>query len=65
MNGRQAHRAGTIALSVLMVAIGLALIGQAVTGSSGVLSPRTLLGLLFAVAGSLRIYLENRRSRER
>ena len=43
MNGGQAHRIGTLALSTLMAVIGLALIGQAVT-QAGLLSPRMLLG---------------------
>jgi hypothetical protein len=62
MNGRQAHRSGTFALSLLMAAIGIALMVQAVTGA-GVLSPRLLLGLLFIAAGALRIYLEIRKGR--
>jgi uncharacterized membrane protein HdeD (DUF308 family) len=62
MNGRQAHRSSTFALSLLMAAIGIALMVQAVTGA-GVLSPRLLLGLLFIAAGALRIYLEIRKGR--
>jgi hypothetical protein len=63
MNGRQAHRMGTFVLSLLMVAIGLALIVQAIGGSSGIISPRLLLGVLFIAAGVGRGYLEIRRSR--
>ena len=51
MNGRQAHRSGTLVLSLLMAAIGVALIVQAVDGNGGVLSPRLLLGVLFIAAG--------------
>jgi hypothetical protein len=61
MNGRQAHRAGTLALSLLMAAIGVALIVQAVSGNGGVLSPRLLLGVLFIAAGAGRMYVEKRR----
>lgn len=61
MTGRGAHRAGTLALSLLMVAIGVALVVQAVSGNGGVLSPRLLLGVLFAAAGAGRLYVERRR----
>lgn len=62
MNGRQAHRTGTFVLSLAMLAIGLALIVQAVAGD-GVLSPRLLLGVLFVAAGVARLYIESRRGR--
>jgi hypothetical protein len=62
MSGRQIHRAGTMALSVLMVAIGVALTVQALTGAS-VVSGRLLLGLLFLAAGAGRLYLEHKRGR--
>ncbi len=61
MNGRQAHRVGTVTLSLLMAAIGVALIVQAVSGQGGVLSPRLLLGVLFVAAGAGRMYVEKRR----
>jgi hypothetical protein len=63
MTGRGAHRAGTLLLSLLMVAIGLALIIQAVAGHGGPLSGRTLLGVLFLAAGVGRTYVEIRRGR--
>lgn len=62
MSGRQIHRAGTTALSLAMVVIGIALVAQAI-GSQGVLSVRSLLGLMFVAGGSLRLYLEVRRGR--
>jgi hypothetical protein len=62
MNGRQAHRAGTLTLSLLMAAIGVALVVQAVSGHGGVLSTRLLLGVLFVAAGVGRMYVEKRRS---
>ncbi len=65
MNGRQAHRAGTLLFSVLFVVIGLALIVQAVSGGASPLSPRLLLGVLFIAAGAGRWYVEVRRARER
>jgi hypothetical protein len=63
MSGRQIHRAGTSVLSLAMVAIGIALAIEAI-GGQGVLSVRLLLGLMFVAAGSLRFYLEVRRSRK-
>jgi hypothetical protein len=62
MNGRQAHRMGTLVFSLAMVAIGLALIVQVVTGSSSSITGRLLLGVLFIAAGCGRWYVELRRS---
>jgi hypothetical protein len=62
MTGRQLHRAGTTVLSLAMVAIGIALIVEAFV-SEGALSIRVLLGLLFVVAGSGRMYVDVRRGR--
>jgi uncharacterized membrane protein YedE/YeeE len=64
MSGRTVHRSGTVLLSVAMVAIGLALIGQIVAGTGTVLSARMLLGLLFLAAGIARLYLERKRGRQ-
>ena len=64
MNGRQAHRAGTWVLSVLMAAIGVALIAEAIGGHGSAISPRLLLGVLFIAAGLGRLYLEVRRGRD-
>jgi hypothetical protein len=63
MIGRQAHRAGTWVLSLLMAAIGVALIVQAVAGHGSVISPRLVLGVLFVAGGAGRLYLEIRRGR--
>jgi hypothetical protein len=63
MNGRQAHRSGTFLLSFAMLAIGLALIVQAIVGHGSPISARLLLGVLFVAAGTGRAYLEVRRSR--
>jgi hypothetical protein len=63
MNGRQAHRMGTFVLSLLMLAIGLALIVQVAAGNGGVLSARLVLGVLFVAAGVGRAYVEVRRGR--
>jgi hypothetical protein len=63
MNGRQVHRRGTLVFSVMMLAIGLALIVEALVGSAGSVSPRLLLGVLFIAAGCGRMYIEVRRNR--
>ncbi len=63
MTGRSAHRAGTFVLSLVMAAIGVALIVEAVAGSGSVISPRLLLGVLFIAAGAGRLYLEILRGR--
>jgi hypothetical protein len=64
MTGRQVHRSGTLVFSMLMVAIGVALIVQVAAGNGGPISARLLLGLLFLAAGIARIYLERKRGRE-
>jgi hypothetical protein len=61
MTGQGAHRAGTFTLSLLMAAIGVALVVQAVSGHGSVISPRLLLGVLFVIAGVGRMYVEKRR----
>jgi hypothetical protein len=50
-----------VALSLLMAAIGVALVGQGVSG--GVVSGRLLLGVLFIAAGLGRLYIQHRRGR--
>jgi len=64
MTGRQVHRSGTRVFSLLMAAIGVALIAQVLSGDGGVLSARLLLGVLFLAAGIARLYLERKRGRE-
>jgi hypothetical protein len=65
MNGRQAHRMGTLVLSLAMAVIGLVLIVQAAFVRTGSISVRLLLGVLFIAAGCGRWYLEVRRARGR
>jgi hypothetical protein len=62
MTGRRIHHTSAIALSVLMALIGVALLVEALAGEGGVISARTLLGLLFLAAGAGRLYIERRRS---
>jgi uncharacterized membrane protein HdeD (DUF308 family) len=64
MTGRQVHSSGTLVFSLLMVAIGVALIVQVAAGNGGAFSARLLLGVLFLAAGIARIYLERKRGRE-
>ncbi len=63
MTGRGIHRYSTVALSLLMAAIGVALVGQALSAHGSVVSGRLLLGVLFLAAGLGRLYLEHRRGR--
>ncbi len=63
MTGRGVHRYSTVVLSLLMAAIGVALVGQAVGAGGSVVSGRLLLGVLFLAAGFGRLYLEHRRGR--
>ncbi len=62
MTARQVHRASTTVLSLAMVAIGIALAVEAIVGE-GVLTARLLLGVLFVVAGSGRLYVQARKDR--
>jgi hypothetical protein len=64
MTGRTVHHSSTVLLSVVMVVIGVALIGQVIGGTGGVLSARLLLGVLFLAAGIARLYLERKRGRQ-
>jgi hypothetical protein len=63
MTGREAHRMGTFVLSLLLAAIGVALIVQAVDGGGGAVSTRLLVGALFVAAGVGRLYAERKRGR--
>jgi len=55
----------TFVLSLLMAAIGVALIVQVADGHGSVASARLLLGVLFLAAGAGRIYVERKRARRR
>jgi hypothetical protein len=63
MTGRGVHRTSTYVLSLVMAAIGVALIVEAVAGGGSVISPRLLLGVLFIAAGAGRAYVEIGRGR--
>jgi hypothetical protein len=62
MTGRRVHRSGTRLLSVLMTAVGVALIVEAIVGvGSGAISALLLVGVLFVAAGVGRLYIERKR----
>ena len=60
MTGPGVHRTGTAVLSLIMVALGVALIAEALA-RDGLISTRSLLGLLFVAAGVLRLRMQRRR----
>jgi hypothetical protein len=62
MTGRGVHRSGTRLMSLLMAAIGVALIVEAIVGAgTGGISALLLLGVLFVAAGVGRLYIERKR----
>ena len=62
MFGRRVHRSGTLLLSVLMAAIGVALIVEAIVGvRRGAISVLLVAGVLFVAAGVGRLYIERKR----
>jgi hypothetical protein len=54
---REAHRAGTLVMSVLMVAIGIALVVRTLVGGGGALAVGLILGVLFVLAGAGRLWV--------
>jgi hypothetical protein len=60
MTGRGVYRSGTRLLSLLMAAIGVALIVEAIVGN-GAISALLLVGVLFVAAGVGRLYIERKR----
>ena len=62
MTGRGVHRSGTRLLSLLMAAVGVALIVEAIVGvGNGAISALLLVGVLFVAAGVGRLYIERKR----
>jgi hypothetical protein len=57
---RELHRAGTTATSVLLVAIGVAILVRTVLGGGGALALGVLLGVLFVAAGAGRLWVSRR-----
>jgi uncharacterized membrane protein YadS len=62
MRGSDVHRLTTLALSLAMAAIGVALVVEALLSGGGGAIVRLLLGVLFLAAGGGRIYVQGRRS---
>jgi hypothetical protein len=60
---RQLHRSTTRALSLAMVAIGVALVVRTITAGGGGLALGIVLGVLFVAAGGARLYLQARQGR--
>jgi len=50
-----------VALSLVMMLIGVALLVEAFGGRGSILSPRLLLGIMFLAAGAGRLYMEARK----
>ena len=51
------HRTATTALSLALVAIGVALLVRTVAAGGGPLATGVLFGVLFCAAGAARLYL--------
>jgi hypothetical protein len=60
-SGPQLHRASTRAFSVVIVALGVAMLVITLVAGGGVLAKGVLLGLLFVAVGAGRLYLLGRR----
>jgi hypothetical protein len=60
---RQAHRTTLVGLSMVMAALGVVLVVQALIGGGGVLSARLLIGAIFMVGGVARAWVLTRRGR--
>ena len=56
-----AHRRGTIVLSVSMVVIGIAIIVRTVSAGGSAMSVGILLGVLFVLAGAGRLWIALRK----
>lgn len=57
---REARRAGTQALSALMVVIGVAILVRTIAAGGGALSVGIILGALFVLAGAGRLWVSRR-----
>jgi len=59
-SGRQLHRQSTRALSLVMVALGVAMVVSTIARGGGPLATGVILGALFVAAGAARLYLTSR-----
>lgn len=60
MNGREVHRRTTVAMSAVMIVLGLALVARTLAAGGGPLAIGMLLGVLFVAAGLGRIWVSRR-----
>ena len=60
---REVHRAATTVLSSIMVALGVLLIVLAIANGGGPISLGVILGVLFVLAGVLRLRVDRMRPR--
>jgi uncharacterized membrane protein HdeD (DUF308 family) len=58
---REVHRTATLLLSSIMVVLGVVLLVLTFANGGGVVSLGTLLGVLFILAGVLRVRVERSR----
>lgn len=61
MPGRDTHRSITIALSFLLIFLGVAMLARTVTAGGGAFAVGMLLGVLFIAAGLGRLWVARRR----
>jgi len=59
---RQIHRSSVRLLSLVMIAIGVALVARTLAAGGGAVAVGVVLGVLFVAAGAARLYLLSRRS---
>jgi hypothetical protein len=57
---RDVHRGSTMALSLIMVVLGVVMIVRALVGGGGVLAVGVVFGLLFVAAGAGRLWVARR-----
>jgi predicted cobalt transporter CbtA len=57
---RQMHRSTTRVLSIVMIAIGIALVVRTLAAGGGAIATGIVLGVLFVLAGVARLYLQLR-----
>lgn len=62
-SGRDVHRAGTQALSIVLILVGVALIVRTVLAGGGAGALGILLGVLFVAAGAGRLWVARRTPR--
>jgi hypothetical protein len=61
---RRLHRSATRALSLVMIAIGVALVVRTLAAGGGGVAIGVVLGVLFVAAGGARLYLQAREGRD-